>query len=339
MDLAKKIMFLTIDSISSFGTSQPFGMLQADTDVDSYIANNEEGLVIGNFFMALGLEGIRQAPILGKLIAPSPTDGSGFGKMLGKCFKIVDQRYAESDEDKTKKTDMLASWIRQGLSRDDLRSETVEQILAGSDTTASALRGIFMYLMTNARVYKKLQKEFDEATENGEVEVSNQTGVITNVSVKKFVYLAAVVREALRVWQPIGSLFPHDVPPEGDEVVIDGKTYWLPGGTEIGISLQGMMHSREVFGEDAKVFRPERWLEEKDEARLARMTRTSDLIFGHGKWQCLGKAIAQLEIGKTLYEVLRRFDLALVDPTKPWKSQTPLGLVTVSDMWVQVTER
>jgi cytochrome P450 len=338
MDLSKKIQYLTLDIISTVGTSQPFGMLAADSDIDAYIANGEAGLLIGNTFMALRLEGIRQAPLIGKLIAPSPTDASGFGKMLGTCFKIVDARWAEPESEKKTRVDMLASWMRAGLSRDDLRSETVEQILAGSDTTASALRGVFLYLVTNPRVYAKLQREFDAASESGNVEVG-ETGVITLAATKRMVYLQAVIREAMRVWPPVVNLFPHDVPREGDTVVVDGTSYFLPGGAEIGLSVTGMMHSKAIFGKDAKCFRPERWLEEGDEERLVRMTRTTDLIFGHGRWQCLGKSIAQLEIGKTVYEVLRMFDLALVDPTRPWRTKAPLGLFVINDMWVQVTAR
>jgi len=63
------------------------------------------------------------------------------------------------------------------------------------------------------------------------------------------------------------------------------------------------------------------------------------LIFRHRRWQCLGKGIAQLEIRKTLYEVMRGFDLALVNPTRPWRTKAPLGLFVIDDMWVQVTAR
>ena len=87
-------------------------------------------------------------------------------------------------------------------------------------------------------------------------------------------------------------------------MVVDGESYFLPGGTEIGLSVQGMVHSREGFGDDAKCFGPKRWLEEKGEERLTMMTRTTDLIFGHGRW-----------------------------------TKAPLGLFVINDMWVQVTAR
>jgi hypothetical protein len=38
-------------------------------------------------------------------------------------------------------------------------------------------------------------------------------------------------------------------------------------------------------------------------------------------------------------QVLRNFDLALINPTRPWDARNYLGIFAISDMWVQVTER
>jgi cytochrome P450 len=65
-----------------------------------------------------------------------------------------------------------------------------------------------------------------------------------------------------------------------------------------------MHQSERVYGKDAKAFRPERWLE-SDPAKLSVMVRTNNLIFGHGKFQCLGKAVTEIEIGKVMFEVSR----------------------------------
>lgn len=87
MDLSKKVQYLTLDIISTIGLGRPFGMLLADADVDAYIQSSEEYLLIGNAFMAIGLRWLRQAAVIGRFLAPSPTDRSGFGKMLGLCYK------------------------------------------------------------------------------------------------------------------------------------------------------------------------------------------------------------------------------------------------------------
>src|SRR4029434_2914237 len=80
---------------------------------------------------------------------------------------------------------------------------------------------------------------------------------------------------------------------------------FLPGGACIGYSAYAMHRSAAVHGAGADAFRPERWLEavREDPPRLPALQRSNDLIFGHGKSQCLGKPVAQLEIGKTIFEV------------------------------------
>ena len=164
MDLAKKVQYFTLDVISSVGLGKAFGMLQSDHDVDDYLKSSEEGLAIGNTALAIGFSWITQMPFIGRFIAPSPKDSNGFGKMMAACFRLVEERAAGSTNEKS---DMLASFMRHGLAGDELRTEALEQIIAGSDTTAGAIRGTLLYLITNPRVYLKLQHEIDDATRRG----------------------------------------------------------------------------------------------------------------------------------------------------------------------------
>lgn len=359
VDLAKKVQYFTLDVISSVGLGKAFGMLQRDIDVDDYLKSSEEGLAIGNTALAMGFSWITQAPLIGRFIAPSPKDNSGFGKMMATCFRIVDERVRIASST-NERSDMLASFMRHGLEGDELRTEALEQIIAGSDTTASAIRGTLLHVMTNPRVYIRLQREIDDAVRDGHAPT---TGLITAAQARKLPYLQAVIRESLRVWPPVANIFPRDTPTNGDTLIVDGEHVFLPGGVCIGYSAYGMHQSEKIYGQDAKAFRPERWLE-SDPAKLALMVQTNDLIFGHGKFQCLGKAVAQIEIGKTVFEVsrsssacyrlildntltghrpdaqfLRHFDLALISPTRPWDARNYLGLFAISNMLVQVTER
>ncbi|KAJ5417304.1 uncharacterized protein N7487_000854 [Penicillium crustosum] len=334
MDLAKKVQFLSLDVISSIGLGKAFGMLRSDRDVDNYLQSSEEGLAIGNTFLGMGFAWITQMPFIGRFIAPSAKDNNGFGKMMAVCFRLVDERAANSAEEKS---DMLASFMRHGLAGDELRTEALEQILAGSETTASAIRGTLLYIMTNPRVYFKLQQEVDDAVHRG-LAPSMSEGLVTAAQAKGLPYLQAVIREALRLWPPVANIFSRDVPAGGDTVVVDGESVFLPGGACVGYSAYAMHQSEKIYGNDAHVFRPERWLE-SDSVKLAAMVRTNDLTFGHGKFQCLGKVVGQMEIGKTVFELLRNFDMALINPTHPWNATNYLGLFAISNMWVQVTER
>ena len=63
-----------------------------------------------------------------------------------------------------------------------------------------------------------------------------------------------------------------------------------------------MLRDKDVFGVDADMFRPERWLRE-DGKVLAVMEATLDLCFGVGRWGCLGRGIAEIELNKAVFEV------------------------------------
>jgi cytochrome P450 len=297
MDLAQKVQYLTLDVISHVGLGQPFEMLKADSDLYGYIKSAEEGLTIANASVGLGINWIIQIPWIGRLLGPSERDASGFGKMMETAFKMVDNRLLSST---TSRSDILASFIRHGLTQDELRSEALEQILAGSDTTATGIRGILLHLMLDSRVYKTLQDEIDQVAKD-EIS-SSSTGVVPNATARQMTYLQGVIREGLRMFPPVVNIFSKDVPPEGDTVTINGESVFIPGGTNIGYAALEMHQSEATYGKDAAVFKPERWLIENEE-QLAKMKTVNDLIFGYGKWQCLGKNIALIEIGKIIFEV------------------------------------
>lgn len=333
MDLAKKIPYFTLDVISHVGLGEPFGDLLANNDQMDYLKASEEGLKIGNTAFAMGFGWLRNAPIIGPAISPSEKDQSGFGKMMAEARKIVNARRLKSTE---AKSDMLASFIRNGVSGDDLFQEAFEQIIAGSDTTAAAIRIIMLYIITHPRVYRKLQIEIDEAVKSG---VAPKSGVISDAKARKLPYLGAIVREGMRVHPPVVNLFSRITPASGDVVTISAKEYHIPGGTLIGYSAWSMhRNNTSLYGPDACIFRPERWLIEDDD-KLAKMTKTNDMVFGYGRWVCLGRNIALIEVHKAMFELFRHFDFALTDPTKPWETHNSLGLFEIRNMLVDVTSR
>jgi cytochrome P450 len=297
MDLGQKTQFFTLDVISTVGLGTSFGMLRSDTDINHYLKSLNEGLFISNILTGTGLYWIAQIPWVASLAgAPTEKDSSGFGKMMATAAKMIDDRLKSPTDTKS---DMLAAFIRNGLAGSELKMEVYEQILAGSDTTAGGIRGIILCLLSNPRVYRKLQQEIDAAVRDKGIP---SDGIITDSQAKQLEYLQAVIREGLRIAAPIANVFARDVPAGGDTVTVDGKQVFLPGGTWIGYSTLAMHQSEQVFGKDAKMFRPERWLT-TDEEMLASMKKVNDLIFGHGRWKCLGQTVAKMELNKIIFEV------------------------------------
>lgn len=300
MDFAQKIQYLTLDVISDISFGKPFGDLKADKDVYGVVEAAETGLKAATFILALGLYKIIQRPPFAGRIGPKETDPNGFGKMVAQGRAIVKERLARNI-DKEKRSDMIASFIRHGLTEDELVSETTLQMIAGSDTTAASLRVVMLYLLTHPRVYSKLQAEVDVFARDDQTD--QPSGIVSDTDIRKLEYLHAVIKEGMRVHPPVTDSVPKRVPDGGDTVVIGGKLVFLPGGTNVNYAVWPLHLSKEVFGKDADEFRPERWLLEKDEKKLANMHRVHELLFGYGKYQCLGRPIAMMEIGKTVFEV------------------------------------
>lgn len=193
--------------------------------------------------------------------------------------------------------DMLNSFIRHGVPQSELVSESLLQIIAGSDTTATAIRATLLYIMTHPPCYRALQEEIDTAIRAGRV-----SSPVKDAEARQLPYLQAVIKEGMRIWPPATALQPKVVPPGGDAVEVDGRSVFVPGGTGIGYCVWGLQHSKDVFGDDADDFRPERWLIAEGD-RMARMLRTIELIWGYGKYQCLGKNVAMMELNKVFVEV------------------------------------
>ncbi|KAF2756982.1 cytochrome protein [Pseudovirgaria hyperparasitica] len=331
MDLAMKVQYLALDIISDIGLGQSFGDLKAEADNHDYIASGAIGLRITFMKIALGLTSFFDNYYVASLLGPSEKDKTGFGKVKGVARRIIDDRLEKPTDGKS---DMVASFVRNGLTASDLFNESFNQILAGTDTTSCSIRVIMLYLMTNPSIYAKVRAEIDTAWP------ASEPGIIPDSIARNLIYLQAVVREAMRMHPPVSDLFTREVPNGGDTFTFpSGKEVYFPGGTRISYSI-AMHTDPEHYGADAHVFRPERWLTQNTpREKLARMQKINDLIFGYGKFHCLGQRIAFIEINKTIVELVRRFDISLVDPLQPWKSACYGGIYVQGDMWVQVRER
>ncbi|KEZ44049.1 hypothetical protein SAPIO_CDS3787 [Scedosporium apiospermum] len=321
LDFGRKAQYFTLDVISNVAFGEPFGFLATDSDVHRYIQTTEENLPA--IILVTILPWINWAlrlPIV-KSVLPSDKDTIGLGKIIGIAKQVVGERFGP---DKKVQKDMLGSFIAHGLTQTEAESETLVQILAGSDTTATALRGTLLHILTNPRVHARLLAE---------IKTFAPSTPIQDTEARQMPYLQAVIKEGLRIFPPVTGLMSKDVPEGGDTF----NGLYIPDGTKIGYCAWGLFRNKDIWGEDAAVFRPERWIEGAPE-KIREREATLELIFSYGRWQCLGKNIALIELNKVYVELLRRFDLCIVDPTNPWKSVNH-GIFTQSEMWIVANKK
>ncbi|KAI0449059.1 cytochrome P450 monooxygenase [Xylaria acuta] len=331
VDLVDPIAYFAIDVVATAAFGKPAGFLKQDRDVGD-ILSGIHSWVPGSTVMCdtPWIRNIVMSEWFFNRFGPKPTDPRGFGRIMRMSQEAVGKRFSSKTQ-REEDHDMLGSFIRRGgLGKEQCQIELLTTIVAGSDTTSSATRLTLLYLMTCPRVYYKLKGVIVHAIREGKA-----SDPISQAEAKKIPYLQAVIHEGLRMRPPAPVLTPKVVPPEGEH--IGGK--FIPGGTAITsnrYAKQWELMRSPIFGDDVELFRPERFME-ADENRRAEMYRTTELIFGSGRWQCAGKSLAFMELNKVFFELLRTFDFQLVNPTSPMDS-TSYMLFSEKNLWVHVTE-
>ncbi|MBD1833508.1 cytochrome P450 [Cyanobacteria bacterium FACHB-472] len=171
----------------------------------------------------------------------------------------------------------------------ELRDELMTLLVAGHETTATALAWALYWIHKLPSVRQKLLQELDSLGDDPDPN-----------AIFKLPYLNAVCCETLRIY-PVGMLlFPR--------VVKSARTlmgYELDPGTVMVGSIY-LTHRREDLYPEPEQFKPERFLERQ-------FSPYEYLPFGGGSRRCIGLAFAQFEMKVVLAEMLSRFDLALAD--------------------------
>jgi cytochrome P450 len=193
------------------------------------------------------------------------------------------------------------------------RAHVTLLIQAGADTTGTALGSTLRFMLLDEKILQRVHEEIHAADEAGHL----TTPIQFEETRQRLPFFVACIKESLRLNPPATNLFARIAPAGGK--VIDG--HFIPAGTEITSQSYVVQRNKELYGEDAELFRPERWLEsEKRSFEL----EAAQFTFGMGPRVCLGKDIAIMELYKLLPEVSRRNQSPTSDVTKPWSDRSPI---------------
>ncbi|KAK2051337.1 putative benzoate 4-monooxygenase cytochrome P450 [Colletotrichum caudatum] len=310
------LSFLTIVTITHLCFGKPMGFVRSDTEKYNFIGTIEAQLpIVQHFSVILVLNSVLRllssVPVLRRLVVPTANDRSGIGIIIKLSREVINDRLKTPED---QEADMLGSFMKRGLTPDEAEMEISISLVAGSDTTATAMRATLLAVISTPTVYNRLQKEIDQAEARGLLSCPAK-----NSEAMQLPYLQAVIREGLRRFPPITQLRERESPPEGIQLS-DGR--FIPGGVYVGFNAWGTQLNP-VFGEDAHVFRPERWLSESYSdggQRLLAMGKVHELIFGYGMTKCLGIPIAMINLNKVFIEFFRRYDIECINHQKPWTS-------------------
>ncbi|KAK4202014.1 putative cytochrome P450 pisatin demethylase-like protein [Triangularia verruculosa] len=335
-DMALWLRYYAFDVIGVLFFSRPFGFLEFKRDYKGWIRATDTLI----FFMAASAYvplWMRNLVLMSSIVIPGAVASvKAMDTMTEATLDAVNERQKalEKSGGVMEKDDMLASFFRVMEKHGNLdyygpleiRGEIYTALMAGSDTTATAITSVLYHLMKNPRTYRKLRDEIDTAVAEGRISSSGRVKYVNSV---KLPYFDACCKEGMRIHTSLGLSLPRYTPKDGVELL--GR--FFPGGVKVGCSMQVVQRDKGVFGEDADEFVPERWLG----PNAANMQRHM-LNFGGGPHMCLGMHISMMEIYKALPELIRDYDLELADPSKEW-SVNNIWFYQTKDVHTNVTKR
>ncbi|TVU03804.1 hypothetical protein EJB05_50652, partial [Eragrostis curvula] len=191
------------------------------------------------------------------------------------------------------RSDLLSRMLECGYPDEAIRDMVISFIMAGRDTTSSALTWFFWLLTRHRAVEREVLDEIAAAS-------SHAAGGQGRMRV-----LHAALCETMRLYPPVAWDSKHaaagDVLPDGTRV---GR------GDRVTYFQYGMGRMESIWGADAAEFSLRRWLSDDNSGGVSPFKYP---VFQGGPRTCLGKEMAFVQMKFVASSVLRRFELVPVD--------------------------
>ncbi|KAI9652536.1 MAG: hypothetical protein M1831_006727 [Alyxoria varia] len=223
-----------------------------------------------------------------------------------KMIKKYTERFIKSalqhgDKTTTTETDK-ASFIHQldaeyNHDMTHVRDQVINVLLAGRDTTATTLSYVFWLLVRHPEALDKLRSEIDS--------VLGEDKNVTRAYLQRMPYLQNVLKETLRLYPPVPlntrfckhtTSLPRGGGPDGTSPILVREN--MP----VAYSVYHMQRRKDLYGEDANSFRPERW----EEGELTDI-KWAYLPFNGGPRICLGKDFANMLASYAIARIIQAF--------------------------------
>ncbi len=238
---------------------------------------------------------------------------SPWGRFLRIRQQIDELLYAEIQEMRSQndpeRTDILSLMISacdeqgEGMKDVELRDELMTLLLAGHETTSTALSWAFYWIHYQPQVRDKLLQELDRLADNPDP-----------TAIFRLPYLTAVCQETLRIYPVAFIAFSRIL-----KAPLQVMDYQFETDTNLCPCIY-LVHQREELYPEPKQFKPERFLERQ-------YSPYEYLPFGGGSRRCLGEALAMFEMKLVLATILSNYQLALADkrPIRPQRRSVTLS--------------
>ncbi|KAG2347348.1 cytochrome P450 [Suillus weaverae] len=209
------------------------------------------------------------------------------------------------------------------LTEEELYAQMRTILFAGHETTSNTVSWALLELARQPKIQSRLRAEIweTEAAMHARGDVN-----FTIADFEAMPYTTAVMKEVLRfccvIYHANRCASQDDVLPLSQPITTRSgdviRELPVPKGTRIIVSIAAYNRNKELWGEDAHVFNPDRWLNgTAKEKKVTSIGVYSNLMtFLGGVRSCIGWRFAVIEIQAFLTEIVGKFEFAPTDKTE-----------------------
>jgi len=265
----------TLDIIGVAGMGQNFNALH-DPNTELYKTYKKvfepsgQAKIMGILGIFVPMQLLRLLPIKRNddIAASAASIRSVSRKLIQAKQQKMSQKEARVDKD------ILSVALESGgFSEDNLVDQLMTFLAAGHETTASAMTWALLALCQHLEIQTRLREEIRANLPSPE---DNSTPMSAEI-MDRLPYLHAVCNEVLRRYSPV----PLTRREAAKDTTILGQ--FVPKGTDIILAPAGVNMSKELWGEDAMEFNPDRWMAAGKTNSGGASSNYALLTFLHGK--------------------------------------------------------
>ncbi|KIV89667.1 hypothetical protein PV10_07052 [Exophiala mesophila] len=259
---------------------------------------------------------VSQMPWLHKVLKDNPRARLRVSNAFAKLVASIVFARLEAQKPPPGRPDLLAHFVETHAKSPELMDANLVLTLSSGNLVGGGLSPSLVLPEGQDRVFQ-------------EVKDANVTFPLSFDVVKDLPYLDGIIHEGFRLHTSTSSNLQRVTGPSGLELP---NGVYLPPRTNVGCPASFIDREPRAFGEDAELFRPERWMQQEGESeqewwKRRNLMNSTELSFGQGSSTCLGKNVSLLEFYKGVATLVTNFKFkALKVPKK-------------GETWVRVIRR
>lgn len=294
----------TLDIIGVAGLGQDFNALQnpnteLNTTYRKIFSPSRSGQMLGLLSMFIHPKIIENLPI------KRNDDVFDARRVIRSVSRdIIRQKKEMMEKNEKRNVDIISVALESGgFTDENLVDQMMTFIAAGHETTSSTMTWAIYELCRKPEIQTRLREEIH-------AKIGSLDDSMDAAKLDKLPYLHAICNETLRHNAPV----PLTLRDTAQDCTISDT--FVPRGTKVILCPLAVNFSRELWGDDAAEFNPDRWMGSGRANTGGAESNYAMLTFLHGPRSCIGQSFAKAEFACLLAAFVGKFEFEMRDPNE-----------------------